>query len=248
MSCGVGHFFGSRSQRVAERRWFQKAQGRLIQHIPWRFARDYIPLPPLAEQTRIVAEVERRLSVVEELEAAVSANLQRATRLRQSILQKAFTGELIMISPEFLAENSSYIENLMRHRFVYDVSRLLLLRQEPELVTVLTAEVDDAGVDLVLSFRDITRQIQMKTLAKQTAGNPYAIAESLSSIVGGCVVWMCYDRETLVPTMYHLMAGRGNGLIRNLSSSLKQRKTRSRERFRDPGTGASKSKTPLIAV
>jgi type I restriction enzyme S subunit len=53
-----------------------------------------IPLPPLAEQTRIVMEVERRLSVVEELEVVVSANLQRATRLRQSILQKAFTGKL----------------------------------------------------------------------------------------------------------------------------------------------------------
>lgn len=53
-----------------------------------------IKLPPLAEQTRIVAEVERRLSVVEELESVVSANLQRAVRLRQSILQKAFTGQL----------------------------------------------------------------------------------------------------------------------------------------------------------
>lgn len=54
-----------------------------------------VPLPPLAEQTRIVAEVERRLSVVEELESVVSANLQRAIRLRQSVLQKAFTGKLV---------------------------------------------------------------------------------------------------------------------------------------------------------
>jgi type I restriction enzyme S subunit len=53
-----------------------------------------VPIPPPAEQARIVAEVEQRLSVVEELESVVSANLQRATRLRQSILQKAFTGEL----------------------------------------------------------------------------------------------------------------------------------------------------------
>jgi hypothetical protein len=45
----------------------------------------------LAEQTRIVAEMERRLSVVEELEAVVTTNLKRATRLRQAVLQKAFT-------------------------------------------------------------------------------------------------------------------------------------------------------------
>ena len=54
-----------------------------------------IPLPPLAEQQRIVAEVERRLSVVEELEMTVAANLQRAARLRQAVLQRAFTGRLV---------------------------------------------------------------------------------------------------------------------------------------------------------
>ena len=53
-----------------------------------------IPLPPIAEQVRIASEVERRLSVVEELEVVVTANLQRANRLRQSILHQAFEGKL----------------------------------------------------------------------------------------------------------------------------------------------------------
>ncbi|HET8942797.1 MAG TPA: restriction endonuclease subunit S [Rudaea sp.] len=55
-----------------------------------RFSSLAIPMPPLSEQTRIVDEVERRLSVIEKLEATVAANLQRAARLRQSILQRAF--------------------------------------------------------------------------------------------------------------------------------------------------------------
>jgi hypothetical protein len=53
-----------------------------------------IPVPPLADQERTVAEVERRLSVVEELEATVVANLLRVTRLRQATLQRAFAGQL----------------------------------------------------------------------------------------------------------------------------------------------------------
>jgi type I restriction enzyme, S subunit len=53
-----------------------------------------ILLPPLAEQQRIVAEVERHLSVIEELEATMTANLRRAERLRRSILHNAFTGKL----------------------------------------------------------------------------------------------------------------------------------------------------------
>jgi type I restriction enzyme S subunit len=55
-----------------------------------------IPLPPHDEQEQIVAEVERRLSVIDELEAAVQANLTRADRLRQSILGSAFSGRLFI--------------------------------------------------------------------------------------------------------------------------------------------------------
>jgi len=54
-----------------------------------------IPLPPLAEQHRIVTEVDRRLSILRETEAQVEANLQRAERLRQSILAAAFSGRLV---------------------------------------------------------------------------------------------------------------------------------------------------------
>ena len=58
-----------------------------------------LPLPPLKEQRRIVAEVERRLSLIQQAEAGVEASLQRAERLRQSILKRAFSGQLVPQDP-----------------------------------------------------------------------------------------------------------------------------------------------------
>jgi type I restriction enzyme S subunit len=48
-------------------------------------------LPPMAEQVRIVAEVDRLLSINREGESEVDANLQRAQVLRQAILSKQFS-------------------------------------------------------------------------------------------------------------------------------------------------------------
>jgi len=59
-----------------------------------------VPLPPLAEQHRIVAEVERLLSVVAALEGTVSAALARARRLRQAVLKQAFEGRLVEQDPD----------------------------------------------------------------------------------------------------------------------------------------------------
>ena len=49
-----------------------------------------ISLPPVSEQHRIVAEVDRRLSIVREAEAEVDTSLKRAQALRQAVLTRAF--------------------------------------------------------------------------------------------------------------------------------------------------------------
>ena len=58
-----------------------------------------IPLPPLLEQQAIVSEVESRLSVADEVEKTITAELKRAEQLRQSILKKAFSGKLVPQAP-----------------------------------------------------------------------------------------------------------------------------------------------------
>lgn len=55
----------------------------------------WVSLPPSDEQHRIVSEMEHRLSVVDELETTVAQQLQRAERLRQAILKRAFEGRLV---------------------------------------------------------------------------------------------------------------------------------------------------------
>jgi type I restriction enzyme S subunit len=51
-----------------------------------------IPIPPSPEQDRIVTEVDRRFSLVREVEAQVDANLKRTERLRHAVLCRAFSG------------------------------------------------------------------------------------------------------------------------------------------------------------
>ena len=54
-----------------------------------------IPLPPLTEQHIIIQEIESRLSVADKLQDGITQSLQQAESLRQSILKKAFEGELV---------------------------------------------------------------------------------------------------------------------------------------------------------
>jgi type I restriction enzyme, S subunit len=74
----------------------QVAGGVGINHLSAdKFSMIPVPLPPLAEQERIVTEVEQRLSVIDASGAMVSADLIRTDRLRQAVLALAFSGRLV---------------------------------------------------------------------------------------------------------------------------------------------------------
>lgn len=50
-----------------------------------------VPVPPMAEQLRILEELDRQLSILRGIETEVENNLMRVQTLRQSTLSKAFT-------------------------------------------------------------------------------------------------------------------------------------------------------------
>ena len=82
------------SSPVVQRQMVPKGSG--LQHIHLEDLRaDCIPVPPLAEWSRICAEVQRHISVLEELEREVAHGLVRCARLRQSVLKWAFEGKLV---------------------------------------------------------------------------------------------------------------------------------------------------------
>lgn len=57
------------------------------------------PLPSLPEQQQIVAEIEKRFVVADEMEKAVNDSLLQAEKLKQSILKQAFAGKLVPQNP-----------------------------------------------------------------------------------------------------------------------------------------------------
>ena len=54
-----------------------------------------VPNLGMVEQNQIVQEIESRLSVADKMEQSIQESLQKAEALRQSILKKAFCGELV---------------------------------------------------------------------------------------------------------------------------------------------------------
>jgi type I restriction enzyme S subunit len=65
-----------------------------------------VPLPPHAEQLRVFAELDAKLTTAAALTKAVDVNSTRAARLRQAILKAAFEGKLV---PQREPEQKSFL-------------------------------------------------------------------------------------------------------------------------------------------
>ena len=68
-----------------------------------------VPIPPIAEQRRIVAKIDALLAVAAKVEAEAARQLKVLARAPQAILQKAFSGELVPTEAELArAEGRSF--------------------------------------------------------------------------------------------------------------------------------------------
>ncbi|WP_345860162.1 restriction endonuclease subunit S [Shewanella algae] len=89
-----------------------KAQGMAIQHLSIiDYAKCPLPVPPLDEQAEIVCRVEQLFTFADSIEQKATAALERVNNLTQSILAKAFRGELTAdwraANPELISGDNS---------------------------------------------------------------------------------------------------------------------------------------------
>ena len=58
-----------------------------------------VPIASTQEQQQIVSEIDRRFSIIDSMEKTIDSSLLEASRLRQSILKRAFEGKLVPQDP-----------------------------------------------------------------------------------------------------------------------------------------------------
>ncbi len=107
--------------------------------------------------------------------------------------------------PEIAAPNdhslhSSYREVLLEHLFIGEIMRHAWTSGLGRL-DVLKPQVDDGGYDLVLELarkgHSVVRHIQLKSTSENSKVARFTINKSLAQKLGGCVIVLIADHETL---------------------------------------------------
>jgi type I restriction enzyme S subunit len=100
---GIDPFFVTYQMNSPTFRGLMMREKKATTNICALYKKDLFPLPivvaPVAEQHKIVEEIERCISVVDETEKVSKRSFQQSERLRQSILRDAFEGKLVPQDP-----------------------------------------------------------------------------------------------------------------------------------------------------
>jgi hypothetical protein len=101
------------------------------------------------------------------------------------------------------AARSTYVENVLTHGFLYQLSREAWKLSPGHNLQIAKAEVDDSGYDVVLTLGKHVRYIQLKQAHHLKKNNRVSIQLAFSRIVGSCIVVIRYHAESLEITGFH---------------------------------------------
>lgn len=96
-----------------------------------------------------------------------------------------------------LAERSSYVENVLRHALVSELSSIMWQRDPLTGLQVFNSEVDNSGFDLVLTLGPLVRYIQLKQAHEDKVPTHCSVRVSFAKMRGSCVVLMSHALATL---------------------------------------------------
>jgi type I restriction enzyme S subunit len=131
-ACGIDRDFA-----LAVFRYYQKS-GRFQKMSKWttsmahlsaeRFIIAPVPIPPLREQHRIAEQVKSRMVASRSAESAITDGFVQASRLRQSLLRSAFSGQLVPQDPND-EPASALLERIAKERAQAEASRNAMKRR-----------------------------------------------------------------------------------------------------------------------
>ena len=112
---------------------------------------------------------------------------------------------------------SSYVANAVKHVWLARLLQITWQHFPESKIQIFHAEVDDAGYDIVLTWKTVTRHIQLKASHLKAKRQEIDIHTALADATGGCVVWMLYDPITFDIHHFRFFGSNPNGPLPDLS-------------------------------
>jgi hypothetical protein len=113
-----------------------------------------------------------------------------------------------MESMEYKSMNSLYFEKMVEHKFISDIMTYCWYKNKTTL-EILHSEIDSNGYDLLISYKDINRYIQLKTSEE----NGKTVNQKLNSLIvnkqNPCIIWIIrnYDIKRKIFNFNYLFWG-----------------------------------------